>query len=179
MKIKISDIEKTYDVKYKEENLSFFSVLEEDALFDIKVKEPVSVDVTISALEGSYYTDGKIEGTLMLKCTRCLNDYEFPFEKAFSLTLKKQGEEDLLGGHEIELIEEDLHAESFLGDEIDITEIVSEQVMLICPMNPLCREDCKGLCPKCGTDLNEEECGCEPDEDDGPFSALKDLQDIE
>ena len=66
--------------------------------------------------------------------------------------------------------------ESYAGKTIDFWPAVREQILLALPPAPLCREDCKGLCPTCGKDLNEGECGCDRTAHDPRWDALKALQ---
>ncbi len=66
--------------------------------------------------------------------------------------------------------------ESYEGKEIDLKPAVREQILLQIPGSPLCREDCKGLCPRCGKDLNEGDCGCDRTVLDPRWAALKGLQ---
>jgi uncharacterized metal-binding protein YceD (DUF177 family) len=70
------------------------------------------------------------------------------------------------------LVDEDTYA----GKEIDLTPSVREQILLQIPSSPLCGEECKGLCPKCGKDLNEGECGCDRTVMDPRWGALKGIQ---
>ena len=62
------------------------------------------------------------------------------------------------------------------GDEIDLLEGLQEQVVLSIPYRTLCRDTCKGLCPKCGTDLNQRDCQCREESRDPRFEALKHLK---
>jgi uncharacterized protein len=64
--------------------------------------------------------------------------------------------------------------QSYLGDEIDLNDIVREHVLLGLPMSPVCREDCRGLCPQCGAELNLGPCGCTAPRDPR-WNALGDL----
>jgi uncharacterized protein len=66
--------------------------------------------------------------------------------------------------------------ESYQGKELDLTPAVREQILLSVPPSPLCREECKGLCPACGKDLNEGECGCDRTVMDPRWAALKGIQ---
>jgi uncharacterized protein len=66
--------------------------------------------------------------------------------------------------------------ETYEGKEIDLASAVREQILLQIPAPPLCAEDCKGLCPKCGKDLNEGECGCDRAVMDPRWTALKGIQ---
>jgi uncharacterized protein len=65
----------------------------------------------------------------------------------------------------------DLHAA-----ELDLTEALREQLMLRVPQYVVCDEACRGLCPQCGANLNETECGCTPPEEPGPWDALKKIR---
>jgi hypothetical protein len=64
----------------------------------------------------------------------------------------------------------------FKGDELDLSQLAREQILLNLPEQVLCREDCKGICPTCGKDLNEGDCKCGEDEIDPRWAALKDLR---
>jgi len=66
--------------------------------------------------------------------------------------------------------------ETYAGKEIDLRPAVREQILLQIPAPPLCAEDCKGLCPRCGKDLNEGECGCDRAVMDPRWAALKGIQ---
>ncbi len=66
--------------------------------------------------------------------------------------------------------------EAYDGKQIDLSPAVREQILLQIPSSPLCREDCKGLCPRCGKDLNEGDCGCDKTVMDPRWSALKGIQ---
>jgi uncharacterized protein len=176
MKIKISEIEGSKNIKYKEDDFEFLKGLNEGSSDTVNIDEPIDVNIDVTGKKGRCYLKGSIKGVLGLNCSRCLESYTLPFDKDFSLTLKEVTEEDFLDVHEIELTEDDLRSGEFSNGEVDITSVVQEQIALLCPMKPLCKEDCKGLCPKCGANLNEEDCGCEPDEKASPFAALKDLK---
>ena len=64
----------------------------------------------------------------------------------------------------------------FTGEELDLCEAVQEQVIMALPVRPLCREDCRGLCPVCGADLNEESCTCAEKTVDPRWKALSELK---
>jgi uncharacterized protein len=74
--------------------------------------------------------------------------------------------------------ERELNAGDFLvpvdaGETIDVTEVVRQHVVLALPIAPRCREECRGLCPRCGTDLNNGPCGCAVDEVDPRLDVLR------
>ena len=74
-----------------------------------------------------------------------------------------------------ELTEAEMSVSVFDGQAIDVDEMVKEQILLAVPTRMLCREDCKGICPECGTDLNVGECKCVKDDIDPRWAALKNL----
>ncbi|NIO05105.1 MAG: DUF177 domain-containing protein, partial [Proteobacteria bacterium] len=75
-----------------------------------------------------------------------------------------------------ELESSDLKAGFFSGDEVDLSGLIREQILLGIPYKALCHEECKGLCSQCGINLNEGNCGCERKVGDSAFKVLKDLQ---
>ena len=79
----------------------------------------------------------RVQYKLRLVCSRCLDEYEVAFEKEYIFNYNTQG-----------------------LTIIDITDDIRDEIMLNYPVKPLCREDCKGICPGCGANLNREECRC-------------------
>jgi len=77
---------------------------------------------------------------------------------------------------ETHLENSDLDTDVIEGNELDLTEIAREQILLNLPEQELCKEDCRGICPTCGKDLNEGECRCGEDDVDPRWAALKDLR---
>lgn len=117
---------------------------------------------------------GRIGTKVETDCVRCLEpvvkDIEVKFEDVF---VDAAGEPD---EHEIELGEDELDESLITGDEIDITEVVREQLLLATTEIVYCSEDCKGLCPKCGINRNLIDCKCEENEIDPRWAALKNLK---
>jgi len=87
------------------------------------------------------------------------------------LTLKEAPRED-----EVELSPDDMEIGFLREEAVEVEEILKERIWLSIPMKPLCKEDCKGLCPTCGKDLNEGECDCPKEAIDPRFAVLKDLK---
>lgn len=77
---------------------------------------------------------------------------------------------------ELELTEKDLDYGTYDGGEIDLSDMIYEGILLAYPMKPLCFEECRGLCPGCGTNLNKKQCNCEKEEGGPCFRALKNLK---
>ncbi len=71
---------------------------------------------------------------------------------------------------------DDLDITYLAGDSIDLAGLLAEQIQLQIPFQPLCKEDCKGICPHCGTDWNTGRCACTKVRRENPFSVLKDIK---
>jgi len=116
---------------------------------------------------------GKILTEVELLCDRCAAPRRAPLEVEFDTRFipqsKAAGETD-----NVELLTEDMGLAAYEGDAVDLDELVREQILLALPSRNLCREDCKGLCQKCGANLNAGQCSCEQGETDPRWAALAD-----
>ncbi|WP_322817962.1 DUF177 domain-containing protein [Tepidiforma sp.] len=109
-------------------------------------------------------------------CSRCLVAFAYPERVRFEEFFRQQV--DLVDGRWLEPIEGE-DEDTFLIDlnnEIDITEAVRQYTVMAAAMQPLCRPDCPGLCPECGTDLGVEVCECERSPIDPRWASLLSLQ---
>lgn len=110
--------------------------------------------------------NGCISTKILRNCNRCLKDYtaavKIPFMEKFQLTTGS-------------IVDRDTEQSYFIGDEIDIAGIIREALLLSEPMKPICDELCKGLCSKCGANLNESVCSCIKTEVDPRLSVLQKL----
>jgi uncharacterized protein len=110
----------------------------------------------------------RITGTLttMLEqmCSRCLEPARVSISKPFDLYFRERNEAMFDEDAEVELDEADTRTAFFTGTKLAMGEILREQVLLALPMKVLCRVDCKGLCPTCGTNLNSGSCSCPKEE---------------
>jgi uncharacterized protein len=100
---------------------------------------------------------GTISGKVVVPCARCLAPFELEVARDFDLNYSTRPPD----ARETHIAEEDLN-EAFLGEEegIDLEQVAAEQIYLDLPMKPLCRPDCRGLCPGCAADLNGDLCRC-------------------
>jgi uncharacterized protein len=118
-------------------------------------------------LRGTIATDVRVE------CARCAEPLtrhlDIPFEDVFVNAAEETNEKDL------EVEGSDLDEQLVIGNEIDLTETIREQILLNLPEQVLCKEDCKGLCPQCGANRNLLDCDCGKEDIDPRWAALKDL----
>lgn len=142
--------------------------MEEDILRPLR--DGVRVTGRLSAAgTGRYYFSGHLSGASQGECRRCLVPVESTVDVDVHVLFAVAGGED------------DDDPDVFLlgntwGDVIDLRPAVREQWLLEVPHFPVCRPDCKGFCPKCGSDLNAGACGCAPDTDPR-WEALRKLRD--
>jgi len=144
------------------------SSVESDALLT-----PVRARLRIEKHETEVLVKGDLTAEAKLQCGRCLKDFfkllSVPVEAVYH-PVKELEEEDT---HEIK--SEELDLDFYSGDELDLDVLLQEQIELNLPMKPLCSENCQGLCPECGTDLNTVRCSCKLEKTDPRFAALKKL----
>ena len=135
--------------------------------------------VFLSPHSGRVLVNGSISLTIVLNCDRCLEEFDLFKKIEFRLTLELE-KEDLVqvsADHECDRNEMDV---IYLAEPVvDVGDILYQQVVLALPQKAVCNSDCKGLCSKCGVDLNREECQCHMDTDGSPFSVLAKLLDEE
>jgi uncharacterized protein len=139
-----------------------------------RVVAPVHLGFDIHKDRDRFRLVGDVRTELELSCSRCLEPFRFPVEAAFDQRYLPQPE--VSADDEAEVAEEDLETSFYRDDEIDLNELLREQFYLTLPMKPLCREQCKGLCPQCGTNLNTGTCDCGPAWEDPRLAPLKELK---
>jgi uncharacterized protein len=100
---------------------------------------------------------GTLEATAALECVRCLKSFRLPLVVPFQLFADRGGSRK---GDE-EALERDAYMRFHDGRQLDVSADVHDALLLEVPMAPHCREECRGLCPRCGADLNDGPCACE------------------
>jgi uncharacterized protein len=141
---------------------------------DFRVVAPVSLAFDIFKDKQAFRLVGRVQTTLELKCSRCLEPFTMPVDQEFDLRYQPHAVNTGEGEHEIE--EDDLTTAFYENDEIDLGQLMHEQFVLSLPMKPLCEQGCKGLCPECGTNLNKSTCNCHPVWEDPRMAALRQLR---
>lgn len=157
------------------------SLLDEFGL-NCRIDEPVSATITILPQADGVLFRGKILGVITLPCDRCADetmvriDHSFDsFESLPALPLAEAeagSDDDFLGETDAAVIRNAPHGR---GVEINPAALAWEEFSLALPVKPLCRENCKGLCPTCGTNRNSGGCSCENERIDPRMAALRGL----
>ena len=115
---------------------------------------PLDVHISISKVGSKYALGGRLSGHFQIICDRCLEPYHRDLDTDFKLFLAFPPSDT--DQSEVELLEEDLSVDFIAGEELDLDDVVKGQIYLSLPMKSLCRENCSGLCPTCGSNLNME-----------------------
>ena len=129
-----------------------------------KFIEPIWVKGTVITETGRVDLDVNVETVINLVCTRCLDHFQQKIDLGITETWAMDVAEDDMDT--LPLSE---------GETVDLTDLLIKDIISSLPMQALCSEDCKGLCQKCGVNLNRETCDCDKEQVDIRFAALKDL----
>jgi uncharacterized protein len=138
------------------------------------VATPVNLTFDIYKDKDHFRLVGQVQTRLELPCSRCLEPLTCPVDSSFDLRYQPHAQNTGEGEREIE--EDDLTTAFYENDTIDLAQLMHEQLYLSVPMKPLCRDECKGLCPSCGTNLNTGACDCKAQWEDPRFAVLKTLK---
>jgi uncharacterized protein len=141
---------------------------------DYRVLAPVVLEATAHRARVKVGITGQATTTLELSCSRCLEGFPVPVTTAFDLTYLPSDRAPA-GGGEVEVGDEDINTAYYQHGEIDLAELIHEQLYLVLPMKPLCKDDCQGLCPLCGANRNTTACTCEATWTDPRLAGLKAL----
>jgi uncharacterized protein len=139
---------------------------------DAVVRGPLDVSLDLTNVEGLVAVTGVLEGTVVHECVRCLKEYEEPL--AFSVRAAFIPEPKSAPRHpkrvdprkaRVEIVEAEPEEEpddqyQYQGNQLELAPMLREHVILSVPMQPLCSDDCLGLCARCGKNLNEGPCQC-------------------
>ncbi len=158
-KINLSSFSKQTEVSFK--------IKENDVFFDedILINKELSINLTLTKdTDNRVIIQGKITGELKNTCVRCLEKFIWPITANFTSIFErnenfsKNDKEDNVYFYE--------------KNEIDLFDYLRETLLLELPVKPLCNDNCKGLCPVCGKNLNKEKCDCKKDFKNRPFNEF-------
>lgn len=117
---------------------------------------------------------GKLATALETPCARCLDPVQIDIKREFDLLYRPLGVDS--GREEVSVTSAEAEVGYYEGDGILLEDALREQVLLEAPIRAICREDCKGLCPHCGANLNQQQCSCAEPLEDPRWAALKDIR---
>jgi len=117
---------------------------------------------------------GRLSVPLELQCARCLEQVRQDVTREFELLYRPLGAD--AGRDELSVTDAEAEIGYYQGDGILLEDVLREQVLLALPLKVTCREECKGLCPHCGKNLNQEQCSCSTQVEDPRWAALKEVR---
>jgi uncharacterized protein len=135
------------------------------------LKAEGKVELVTDAI-GEIRVKGRISVEMESDCDRCLEPARFPVNSSFELYYRPVTESERAGG-EVAIDESEAEMGFFEGDGIELKDVLREYVLLALPMQRVCREDCKGICPSCGQNRNHKDCGCQTEAADDRWATLK------
>jgi uncharacterized protein len=141
---------------------------------ELEVVEPLVGKVRLLRTTDGILVTGRLHAEVRVSCRRCLKSFDLPVD----LTLEEQFRPavDVSTGAVLPVEDgEDVVTRIDLQHMLDLTEVVRQELLLAMPMSPLCSQDCRGLCPRCGADLSTEACTCQDQEVDPRLEALHQL----
>jgi len=118
--------------------------------------------------------NGELSTQLDMACARCLEPVVENVKRAFDLLYRPLGVD--AGREEMSVTGAEAEISYYQGEGLLLEDVIREQVLLAVPLKAICREDCKGLCPHCGTNLNSGTCSCAEPAEDPRWSALKEIR---
>ena len=155
---------------------------------DAAVCGPLAVSLDLTNIEGLVAVTGVLEGTVIRECVRCLKEYEVPL--AFSVRAAFIPEPKSTPRHpkridprkaRAEVVEAEQEEDpddqyQYQGNQLELAPMLREHVILSAPMQPLCSDDCLGLCARCGKNLNEGPCPCAAEPSIPTFRVVQDMK---
>ncbi|WP_022854445.1 YceD family protein [Thermodesulfatator atlanticus] len=136
--------------------------------------KPIRASVHLQRWGIDVKVTGQVETEISLICDRCLKEFPFPIKSKINVLLEPRAVLSRLK-EEMRLTKDDLDVIFFDGHLVEVDEVVREEILLAVPMRKLCHEECKGLCPNCGKNLNNGPCQCKKQVPESPFAILKKL----
>lgn len=117
---------------------------------------------------------GDLQARVQLACARCLETIVQDIARKFDLLYRPQGSD--AGKEEMSVTAAEAEIGYYQGEGLLLEDVLREQLLLAVPLKAICREDCKGLCPHCGQNLNQGQCACAEPVEDPRWEALKGIR---
>jgi len=162
-----------FDETFEPGELNF----EED---EIKQAGPLHAQGTAELLantEGEVRIQGRLDVLMEAECDRCLGRAKFPLDSNFDLFYRPMSY--IAREEEVEIDEGEAQLGFYEGGGMELEDVLREQILLAMPMQRICSDDCKGICPVCGKNRNETPCDCKSEPAGDRWEALRGLKDLE
>jgi uncharacterized protein len=174
VKLRIEDIsarEKTLD--YLEPQAEVNRLLEQGPIREYRVEHPYAVHLSYYRSGMEVFFSGLLDADVVATCARCAEDFALHRQRDFRFVVAPKSMGEYNGRN---LNAEDLEFSLYEGEEVDVSPLVREQLLLALSSPPVCAEGCRGLCPQCGVNLNLQSCSCSAPSLDPRLEALRSLK---
>ena len=174
MKLRIDDISaevKTLD--FVEPQTEVNRLLEQGPIREYRLERPFSVHLAHYRAGMELFFSGFLTAEVTATCARCAEDFSVATRRDFRFVLAPRSMGDLNGK---DLNSEDLEFSLYDGEEVEVSPLLREQLLLALPTRPLCQDECRGLCSQCGINLNLKSCSCSAPKLDPRLEALRSLK---
>lgn len=173
MKLNINDIDDSpRELTYREPTATLNADLVHGGVQDFEFQDEATVHLSYHRSGDDLVFTGEITGEVVGHCSCCLESY--PFTLSSQLTLIMVPKE--AASTEVDESDEDMNLSFYQGEEIDLSPLIREQLILALPTKPLCGDDCKGLCPQCGVNRNLQTCTCRDQGGDPRLAVLRNIK---
>jgi len=175
MKISVDEIPQTpKEIDFSESVEELNHIYSREGNRDFGFPRSLDVHMVYYRSGPELFFNGRLRGQLVGRCGRCLEEFGFALDQPFDFMLTPKAKKSGHGAEELHRA--DLGLSYYASDDIDLAPLIAEQVLLALPTRPLCGADCRGLCGRCGANLNNEGCHCSGAGNDprmAPFRTLK------
>ncbi len=174
MKLRIDDITaESRSLSYSEPEQEINRALSTGPVHEYRLRAPVGVELAYYRAGTEIFLEGTLDAAASADCARCAEEFSASSRRPFRYVLAPKS---VAADDGSDSRAEDLEFALYDGDYIDLAPLVREQVLLALAERPLCAEDCKGLCPSCGANLNQGACGCHKEQRDPRLAVLRSLK---
>ena len=141
-----------------------------------RFNSPMLAEMNLVKLEPDYYLRGRLEFAIQQTCARCAEPFQLDIKHPFEVAFAHISGQTVRKTAKLTEESEELDINFFEGPELDLAPVVEEQFFLSIPYQAVCKPACRGMCQKCGQNLNAGACGCSGEIKPNPFSILKQLK---
>ena len=138
---------------------------------EIPVSSPIHLELQLSKRRDTFLIEGRVRTSAALECARCLDSFHQDIEETIALVVRR-GDVP-----RVDELDDEVKVIAAEAEAVDLSEEIRDAVLLSLPVKPLCSEECQGLCPLCGQNLNREgACGCHQEIIDPRWEALRAIE---
>lgn len=172
MRVSLKDIEESpKELSFEQPTADLNRLIEQGPVHDFQFPDAAKGRVTFYRSGAELFFAGELAGNIVGECARCTEDFPLRLVVPFAAVFVPRPP-----GNTADPDDEDVDLYFYEGNEVDLTPLLQESILLALPTLALCREDCRGLCPQCGINRNHGECDCEATRGDERLAVLRNLK---